>query len=147
MRVFRADVDIAFGGTYCQTSDGHALNQHIGVTLHGHAVREGAGVTFIGIAHHVLLCSGGAAHSAPFDARRKSRATAATQARVQHFLHHCRTIHGHGIFQTHPTAVSGVIVKRQRAGDTHAGKGKTLLFGQIGNLICDAKGQGMLSAI
>ena len=147
MRVFGADVDVTQGGTHRQTGDGHAFNEHVGVTLHGHAVREGARVAFIRVANHILLRRGGAQDGAPFDACWKRCATAATQTRIEHLLHHGSRLHGHGVFQTDPTAVRGIVVQRQWAGDAHAGERQALLLGQVRDLIGETQAQSMCPAV
>ena len=42
MRIFGADIDVAIGGTDCDSGDGHAFDQNEGITFHDHAVGEGA---------------------------------------------------------------------------------------------------------
>jgi len=120
--VFRADVDKTLCGTHRQTRDDHALDQHEGVALEGHAVGERARVAFVGVAHHVFLRRHSTQDRAPFDAGRKGRTTAATQARVQHGLNHCFAGLRQRLLQALPAAVCGVVLQRQWAGDAHARK-------------------------
>ena len=81
MRIFRADVDVAFGCAYRDTRDRHALDHDEGVAFHDHAVGEGAAVAFVGVADDVFAVGLGLRHRLPLDAGRETRAAAAAQAR------------------------------------------------------------------
>ena len=55
VRIFGADIDVAFGRADGDAGDRHALDQHEGVAFHDHAVGEGAAVAFVGVADDVFL--------------------------------------------------------------------------------------------
>ena len=145
VRVFRADVHIALCRTRGQARNGHALDQHEGVTLHHHAVGEGAGVALVGVADHVFLRGRGRGpgHRAPFDAGRKGRSAPTPQARVEHGLHHRLGRLRQRRMQAYPAAVRGVVGQAQGLGDTSPGKGQALLLGQVRDVFGQAQRQWM----
>src|SRR5487761_269431 len=82
MRIFRADVDEAFGRADRDTGDGHTFDQHEGIALHDHAVGEGAGIALVGVADDVFLRRSGLRRGAPLDSGREPRSAAPAQARA-----------------------------------------------------------------
>ena len=81
VRIFRADVNVAFGGADGDARNGHAFDHDEGIAFHDHAVGERAAVAFVGIADDVFSIGAGLRHGLPFDAGGKSRAAAAAQSR------------------------------------------------------------------
>ena len=80
MRIFRADVDVAFGRADGDAGDRHALDHDEGIALHDHAVGKGAAVAFVGVADDVFAVGAGLRHGLPLDAGRESCAAASAQS-------------------------------------------------------------------
>ena len=147
VRVFHPQIDIALRRTHSQSGDGHALDQHEGITLHDHAVGVGARIALVGVADDVLL-RGLRIHAGfPLDAGRKGCAAAAAQPRVGHRLNHLGTAHAERIFQTAIAAVRTVVVEAARIDDADAGKGQALLAFQIADLFGRPQAQGVMAGV
>src|SRR5580692_3405768 len=63
--IFRADIDVAFGGTHSDARNGHALDHHERIAFHDHAIGERAAVALIGVADNVFAVGGGLSHGLP----------------------------------------------------------------------------------
>src|SRR3984957_15297245 len=114
VRIFRADVDVAFGGADGDAGNRHALDHHEGIALHDHAVGKGAAVAFVGIANNEFAVSARLRHRLPFDAGRKARAAAATQSRSRHVGQNCIRCQRQRALEAFVAVVSAIILHRTR---------------------------------
>ena len=127
MRIFGADVDVAFGRADGDAGDRHSLDQNERITFHDHAVGESAAVAFVGIANDVFPVGFGLGDGLPLDAGRKSGAAAAAQAGLRDVLNDTRRIRQR-FGQSLAAAMGLIIFKRARIDDAATRKGQSRLL-------------------
>ena len=147
VRVLGANVDVALGRLGCETSDGHALDQDERIALHDHAVGERARVALVGVADDVLLLARRVEHGAPLDARWKTCAAAAAEARVGDGCDDVGRGHRNRGLEANETAVGLVIGERDGVGNAAARKGEARLAGKERDLLGGAECECVRAAI
>ena len=147
MRIFGANIDIAFGRADRDARDRHALDEEEGIALHQHAVGERAAVALVGVADDVLLISVDAGGRAPFDAGRKACPAAPAQARGQNLLDRRLRAQRQRALQAPKPAMAAIIVERQRVRQAAAGEDEPLLPREIGDVVDAAQRLGMRAAV
>src|ERR1700722_4119025 len=139
MRIFGADIDVAYGCADGQRRDGHAFDQEERIALHQHAVGERAAVAFIGVADDVILISLDPRGRAPFNAGWKTRPTTPAQARGKNLLDRRLRTQRSRAFEARGAAVTSIVVKRQRVRHSAASEYEALLFREIGEVLDGAQ--------
>ena len=127
VRIFRADVDVAFGRSDRDAGDRHAFDQYERIAFHDHAVGEGAAVALVGVADDVFLRRLGLRHGAPFDPGRETGAAAAAQAGLDDVLDGRLRTERERAFNPLAAAMRAVVFERARVDHAAAREGEPRL--------------------
>ena len=143
VRIFGADVDVAFGRADRDAGDRHPLDQHERIAFHDHAVGEGAAVAFVGVADDVFLRRLRLRDRAPLDAGREAGAAATAQPGLDHLFDGRRCPERKRALQALVAAMRAIVVERERIDDAAAREGEPGLPLQPRNVVGQTKVQRM----
>ncbi len=143
VRIFRADIDVAFGGADGDARDRHAFDYDERIALHDHAVGEGAAVAFVGVADDVFAVGAGLRHRLPLDAGREARTAAPAQSGSGDFSEDVVRAERQRPLQSLVPRMVAVILDRARIDHAAAGKRQPGLPLQPGNFVGETEPQGV----